>query len=289
MFQIQIPNPCNEDWDKMSPTEKGAFCKVCSKEVIDFTKSSNPEIKNSLIDKVNPCVRILKSQMDEMNFLEWFRSLMLKTKVKYVFMFSFIIAAQNINAQNYIQPQTIKMDSIDIVNIDSAAHSDIVLEEDVDDNSITCVSLENLVWDGQLVISGGMDYPVSGTVMPITYIDELTYGWPLIDWVDPKLSNEIEFQDQITLLDEIYSFKTESDSLIFHSIIPLKTTIYLSIVQDPLGKTAYPPYNEVFDSPILLEEGEHFMKFPIGDHVHGSYTIKIKSKKGEGIARITYW
>lgn len=35
--QITIPKPCHEDWAKMSLTEKGRFCKLCTKEVIDFS------------------------------------------------------------------------------------------------------------------------------------------------------------------------------------------------------------------------------------------------------------
>lgn len=42
--KIIIPEPCHEDWNKMTPTEKGAFCSSCAKEVKDFTKSSDREI-----------------------------------------------------------------------------------------------------------------------------------------------------------------------------------------------------------------------------------------------------
>jgi hypothetical protein len=48
MKQIVIPNPCSEDWGLMTPTEKGAFCKKCSLEVIDFTKQSPEEIRETL-------------------------------------------------------------------------------------------------------------------------------------------------------------------------------------------------------------------------------------------------
>ena len=33
-----IPNPCHEDWNKMTPEDKGRHCSVCDKVVIDFTK-----------------------------------------------------------------------------------------------------------------------------------------------------------------------------------------------------------------------------------------------------------
>ena len=43
-FQIKNTFACSENWDKMNPTEKGRFCEVCTKEVIDFTTLSKNEI-----------------------------------------------------------------------------------------------------------------------------------------------------------------------------------------------------------------------------------------------------
>lgn len=36
-IQISIPQPCHEDWNKMTPTEQGRFCNTCQKCVVDFT------------------------------------------------------------------------------------------------------------------------------------------------------------------------------------------------------------------------------------------------------------
>ncbi|HLO69645.1 MAG TPA: carboxypeptidase-like regulatory domain-containing protein [Flavipsychrobacter sp.] len=36
-IQISIPQPCHEDWNKMTPTEQGRFCNSCQKCVVDFT------------------------------------------------------------------------------------------------------------------------------------------------------------------------------------------------------------------------------------------------------------
>lgn len=45
-FSVSIPKPCHEDWNKMTPNEQGAFCKVCSKTVVDFTSKTTNEIKD---------------------------------------------------------------------------------------------------------------------------------------------------------------------------------------------------------------------------------------------------
>ncbi len=67
LFKIYIPEPCFEDWDKMTPTEQGAFCGVCSKDVIDFSKKSDEEIQRYLAENANAkiCGRFNVSQICE--------------------------------------------------------------------------------------------------------------------------------------------------------------------------------------------------------------------------------
>lgn len=43
-LKLQIPEPCHENWNKMSPQAKGRFCDVCSKTVVDFSKFSRNEV-----------------------------------------------------------------------------------------------------------------------------------------------------------------------------------------------------------------------------------------------------
>jgi CarboxypepD_reg-like domain len=41
---LNIPEPCHEDWDGMTPVEKGKFCGSCQKQVIDFSNMSDREL-----------------------------------------------------------------------------------------------------------------------------------------------------------------------------------------------------------------------------------------------------
>ncbi len=45
-MKINIPNPCHEDWTKMTPNEQGRFCGSCQKTVVDFTNFSAVDIQN---------------------------------------------------------------------------------------------------------------------------------------------------------------------------------------------------------------------------------------------------
>ncbi len=43
-LKIQVPEPCHEDWNKMTPKDKGAFCSSCEKVVVDFTKMTDRQL-----------------------------------------------------------------------------------------------------------------------------------------------------------------------------------------------------------------------------------------------------
>jgi hypothetical protein len=45
-LHIRIPQPCHENWNEMTPTTQGAFCKSCRKNVIDFSTKTENEIYN---------------------------------------------------------------------------------------------------------------------------------------------------------------------------------------------------------------------------------------------------
>lgn len=61
---ISIPEPCHEDWAKMTPTEKGKFCNSCAKEVVDFTNKTDEDLVKILSKNKNLCGRIKHSQLD---------------------------------------------------------------------------------------------------------------------------------------------------------------------------------------------------------------------------------
>ncbi len=41
---LNIPKPCSQDWEGMTPDGQGRFCGSCNKTVVDFTKMNNHEI-----------------------------------------------------------------------------------------------------------------------------------------------------------------------------------------------------------------------------------------------------
>lgn len=71
---IAIPDPCHEDFNKMTPTEKGAFCKVCSTDTYDFRHLTDGQIFQIMEDNKGGhiCGRFTKDQLDNLNMPAYF-------------------------------------------------------------------------------------------------------------------------------------------------------------------------------------------------------------------------
>ena len=75
-MKIVIDNPCHENWDAMTPNEKGAFCLACQKTVIDFSVRTVEEIKNFFVQlpkTESVCGRFKEEQLTEMSFEHFFQ------------------------------------------------------------------------------------------------------------------------------------------------------------------------------------------------------------------------
>ncbi len=63
-IRVSIPKPCHENWNSMSPKDKGRHCNVCEKTVFDFTNKTDEYIVKTFEQNHNICARLKNIQLD---------------------------------------------------------------------------------------------------------------------------------------------------------------------------------------------------------------------------------
>ncbi len=63
--KIEILEPCNQDWNKMTNLDKNKFCQKCQKEVIDFRTYEKNEILKILNSNTRVCGHLNSNQLKE--------------------------------------------------------------------------------------------------------------------------------------------------------------------------------------------------------------------------------
>lgn len=62
---LTVPEPCHENWNNMSPVEKGRYCQSCQKQVVDFSLMNDKEITAYLNNAfANVCGNFLPAQLN---------------------------------------------------------------------------------------------------------------------------------------------------------------------------------------------------------------------------------
>lgn len=65
-LHLSIPEPCHENWQQMTPQDKGRHCHSCQKTVVDFTGMSDQEVLQYIAaGSSNICGRFHSSQLNK--------------------------------------------------------------------------------------------------------------------------------------------------------------------------------------------------------------------------------
>ncbi len=65
IIKLEIPTPCHENWDNMTPNERGRHCDSCNKTVIDFSLFNDRQLIEFLTKtKGSICGRLNKFQLE---------------------------------------------------------------------------------------------------------------------------------------------------------------------------------------------------------------------------------
>ena len=197
-FQIKNTFACAENWDKMSPTEKGKFCEVCTKEVIDFTTLSKNEII-AVFKKNNYqalCARAYSTQLstiyfeDSLENVSW--NLPFWQKFLLVFLICFGPEFLNINlvfAQDstLVQTEEVVQDTLkpQIAQLEDSIKIDSVTVSSFSDSIYPFVDFRMI--EQPYVLGGVMlpDFHVKFPIIDFTYFD----GYVLVVDTDSNQHN----------------------------------------------------------------------------------------------------
>ncbi|MDV7699212.1 hypothetical protein N6B72_20015 [Chryseobacterium soli] len=94
-MKITIPKPCHENWDMMTPEEKGRFCSVCSTTVRDFTLASDQEIIEVLSHSSKDiCGNFYESQLNRHLHYSYINSVFMKFAVGFILTVGGLVSVQ---------------------------------------------------------------------------------------------------------------------------------------------------------------------------------------------------
>ncbi|MBL4907725.1 MAG: energy transducer TonB [Sneathiella sp.] len=143
-YSISIPKPCHEDWNTMTPKEKGRFCNSCSKTVIDFTKMDVDAIQEFIHNNQHKkiCGHFKQKQLDSINLRIPFQVIQSQQNIYKTFLFSLLIVMGSTLfscTNNDGKPQ--KIDSIEVID---STNNKVVDFLGVIDNDAKIDSIVNL-------------------------------------------------------------------------------------------------------------------------------------------------
>lgn len=106
---ITLPTPCNEDFSKMTATEKGRFCMKCSTDTYDFRQMNNHEI-NRIIAENNGqlCGQFYHHQLNELNneFKTWQKSSLKTLQHKFILALIMVFGFTLFSCEDDIETRT---------------------------------------------------------------------------------------------------------------------------------------------------------------------------------------
>ena len=153
-LQLQIPVPCHENWNNMTPEQQGRFCLSCQKTVVDFTTMTDAQILSYFqTASANTCGRFSSDQLNRnltstpARKSNWFK-----------YFIHFIIPAVLVASKSYAQGEVKRRPAVCNTPIkpDSTKR---FLTGDVDSNK------EHQIISGRVL--DNYDNPIAGTAVAI--------------------------------------------------------------------------------------------------------------------------
>ena len=257
-FNIAIPKPCHEDWEQMTPKDKGRFCQNCSKVVIDFSQKSPSEIQDYLETYKHQklCGRFYQSQLDSINLkvpLEKFDS----KNIQKLFLLALLLCLGTtlFSCTNH-HGQTQKIESVELIDKSSKKTIEIDSLETIC-NTLTANSCDSIPQKKKTTSTNEND------AIEIHSEEFMTTGIMIID--EDKDEDTIDIEDI-----NIQEFEDIEDTEILGFI-----------------EISHPP--KFKNTPLELNEDEqrNYFSKKLSEHIHQHFDTRLTSELGlKGSQRI---
>jgi len=299
MKHIGINEPCSENWNKMSPTEKGAFCQKCATQVYDFTQKSNEEIKQTLRSLIGQpvCGRITATQETTLNaeFIAWSASSSRSFQSRMVFSLVVVFGLSLFSC-------THEQDKKKIVALQERAMQAIqeqaVVEQPIEDDApkpiVAPVVAEQLPFV--------LELPEPIELTEVQLVEPFTKELPEIDEVDRGYAGGISYNrhyerfllDEATPLQELDEnnrpFPTAFASLVYPNPVSTTTTFELSIPEKTKCEIGLYDLNGKFIQHVYqgkIERGTFKKDLDLTNYTPGIYLIIVQSKEYKETIRVS--
>ena len=272
-INLQIADPCHENWNTMTATEQGRYCQSCQKTVTDFSMMTDKEILSHLSKRdADVCGRFTVDQLDRTLIGEH------KKKFSWAYVWNFVIAT--FLTVNYASAQQTPERSkkavtnektIAVTNGSAEGEFSFVLPEGIR-------KIEGVVMD-------------SKTNMPIPYVTISVKGTSskVLSDENGKFSLNVMFSSD-ELVIEVSSVSYVSQSFTISKANKGKLSFYLDQSAEILGEvvvTGYPvvkpkldisslDLNQVVGLVIIREETPFTKKL---DRIMDDWTAKVVGRK----------
>jgi hypothetical protein len=292
---IHIPDPCKEDFSKMTPTEKGAFCTKCSTDTYDFRNLSNNEINTIIKDNKggHVCGRFTSNQLMELNagFTNWKYQNTKTFQSKFVFalimVFGFgLFSCDNENdsaiemvknIENIERPESI----INYIN-EEIEVSQLDLLDYVADN-LEAAELETIFYEQDVL--GGAVIQENEILKEDIYYDHGTMLAGMIAY-DPQYVNYVEVTIEDTVQESILPDPIEIDLNVFTAKAfpnPTQTNSTISLQIEKEGQFEIMLYNMSGQMIKNIHSGElstgrQTFEIDMYDLNSGMYIVQIVSQ-----------
>lgn len=292
-FQINIAEPCHEDWNKMSPVEQGRYCGACRKNVLDFTTKSDEEII-SFFNNYNgsSCGRFTDEQLNRpiqsiefkpaLRYIKYAASLLLPAAF-----FSVKANAQTKSPARNDTIEAVQFDPSTLVTVGTFMKAPVVKGQLIEGKVIDVVTKEPLAGVSVTVKGTGRGVVTaedgSFTVAVTSHKDVLQYSYIGYETAEIKLSKLsiknavlLKMKQTPMLMGEVIvvGYATRKGKVACTTSVKKTTHTLWNMIRD----TLLPAAVQVYPNPVAAS-GTVQLTFP--NLKPGTYQIRVLNNNGQ--------